>query len=143
VWELDGPTPILKISKTLVFTKGTLELTRVEAVKTIVVGWGSQAESPRGIDNSSGPFAKSGAGDNNIRPKDSAFLGGNGKEFRHVLVNMARATTGAGYATFFVLSEGKNYFEGLLTVFAEEFIAGHRTPPGRISIRILHPPGWA
>jgi len=55
----------------------------------------------------------------------SAFFRGYGKELSDVLVDMSRAAAGTSHIAFFVLCQGENDFEGLLAIFAEEFIARH------------------
>jgi len=55
----------------------------------------------------------------------SAFFRRYGKELSGVLMDMSRAAAGTSHIAFFVLCQGENDFEGLLAIFAEEFIARH------------------
>src|SRR5438477_6222372 len=67
----------------------------------------------------------------------SAFFRGYGKELSGVLVDMSCAAAGTSHIAFFVLCQGENDFEGLLAIFAEEFIARHGDLQKRSSDTIL------
>jgi len=67
----------------------------------------------------------------------SAFLRRHRKESGGLLMNVFTAALRAGDLALFVFCKGKDDFEGLLAIFAEEFVTRHGDPQSKLREHIL------